>query len=226
MIREISIRVISKFLFPSFQIIKYKLKLDRKSPMIRYIRRKKPRKILEIGVHQGDFAKRMLNGLKQNNFSDIEYTGIDLFAELQTSEIYKKEKTLWPDSRDAVYSKLNSEFPGLNIRLLSGFSDELLKKLFGEKFDLIFIDGGHSRETVYSDWVLSQPLLAEQGVIYFDDYTNSKGLRNSGFGINYVVDEIDNKQWAISISRIRDWFIKDWGILALRIVKVQRKYPK
>jgi len=93
-----------------------------------------------------------------------------------------------------------------------------------KKFDLIFIDGGHSQETVYKDWVLSQQLLDKDGVIYFDDYTNLKGLKNSGFGINYVVNEIDIKMWKVEIFRIRDWFLKDWGVLALRVVKIQRKF--
>jgi hypothetical protein len=224
MIRRNYVKKTLKVFLPLIQIFKYKLGIDRKAPIIKHIRKNKPNRILEIGVHQGDFAKRMVSGLNLKDLSRYEYTGIDLFAELQTTEIYNREVTLWPDSRNTVHSKLKLEFPELNIRLFAGFSDEQLGLLIGEKFDLIFIDGGHSQETVYKDWVLSQQLLGKDGVIYFDDYTNLKGLKNSGFGINYVVNEIDIRMWKVEIFRIRDWFLKDWGVLALRVVKIQRKF--
>jgi hypothetical protein len=38
--------------------------------------------------------------------------------------------------------------------------------------DLIFIDGGHRLETVWSDWLGVQPLLDENTLVRFDDYWN------------------------------------------------------
>ena len=48
-------------------------------------------------------------------------------------------------------------------------STEYLIKSVDEKFDLIFIDGDHSYEGVKSDYLLSLPLLNENGVMIFHD---------------------------------------------------------
>jgi len=69
---------------------------------------------------------------------------------------------------------------------------------------------------------LSSKLLNDQGVVFFDDFTSKSGAANSGFGISKVVEEIDAKVWNVKIFNNMDFFKKDWGILALRIVKVNR----
>ena len=65
------------------------------------------------------------------------------------------------------------------------------------KMDLVFIDGGHSQETVASDWMNVQDLLHATSVV-FDDYPN--------FGIGLVVDAIDREHWDVRIMQIEDVF--------------------
>jgi hypothetical protein len=40
------------------------------------------------------------------------------------------------------------------------------------KMDLVFIDGGHSTETVATDWENVKDLLHEKSIVFFDDYPN------------------------------------------------------
>lgn len=213
-----------RYLFPVFQIIKYKFNLDRKSSVIRYVKGHQPKSILEIGVHNGDFAARMLKNISIKNQPSTAYFGIDLFSEMQTSEIHFSEVSLWPDKFVNVQNKLENSFPKAKINLLQGFSVDMLKTLKGMKFDLIFIDGGHSKQTVESDWNLSKNLLGTNGAVFFDDYTSKIGALKSGFGIKSVVDQIDNNLWVVKIYTNKDFFIKKWGVLSLRIAKITRKH--
>jgi predicted O-methyltransferase YrrM len=212
-----------KDLFSLLQILKYKLKVDRKSFVIRHIKNKQPLKILEIGVHSGDFAIRMLSSISYKNLKNLNYVGIDLFAEMQNIDNYKQEISLWAKSEKYVFSKIKSKFPMVQVQLHRGYSSKVLLRL-EEQFDLIFIDGGHSYATVKSDWeVSSQFLLREGGVIFFDDYCSLTQSSKSGFGIKQVVDSIDRDKWRVKIVKAPDFFLKEWGLLVLSVVKVSKK---
>ena len=208
--------------FEAYQIIRYKFNIDRKSSIIKCIKSRQPRDILEIGVHQGSFAIRMLSQIYPSNLEFTSYTGIDLFSELQTKENHTNEISLWADEKNVVANKLVSKFPKANIHLCQGNSSQMLQSLKGNKYDLIFIDGGHSFNTVESDWNLCQGLLNDNGFLFFDDYTSLKGSLKSGFGIRKVVDGIDKEYWRVKIYNNRDFFKKNWGVLSLRVAKISK----
>lgn len=204
-----------------YQVIRFKINRDRKSVIIKYVKKNQPIKILEIGVHTGGFAIRMLSQLSKNSLVKASYTGIDLFAELQTINNHTAEISMWPDSKKNVLKNIRNAVPNAKINLIQTNSyDYLIKD--NNKYDLIFIDGGHSYKTVKSDWELSSKLLNNNGVIFFDDFTSKNGASKSGFGIRKVIEEIDKSTWKIKIFNNPDFFQKNWGILALKIVKVNR----
>ena len=205
----------------AFQTLKNVFNFDRKRPIIKYIRLRQPQRILEIGVFNGVFSERMLTEAVKKN-SKIQYTGVDLFSELQTKENYIQEVSLWADSKVNLEKKLTSGFPQADISLLQGLSSEVLPELIGKEFDLIFIDGGHSESTVKSDWEDSQHLLAEGGMIFFDDYTNRTGVEKAGYGIRAVVDTIDDKRYRVQKFRNFDIFLHSYGLLLTRVVGVSR----
>jgi predicted O-methyltransferase YrrM len=209
------------YILNGYQVIRFKLNYDRKSIIIKHIKINQPLNILEIGVHKGGFAIRMLNQLSKSNLANTSYTGVDLFAEMQTKQNHKAEISMWPGSRNDVLKKIKNSAPGAKINLVQSTSYEFLVN-DKNKYDLIFIDGGHSYETVKSDWELSSKLLNDQGVVFFDDFTSRNGAVNSGFGISKVVEEIDTKVWNVKIFKNMDFFQKEWGILSLKIVKVKR----
>ncbi len=208
--------------FIAFQTLKNVFGFDRKRPIIKYIRKKQPQRILEIGVFNGVFSERMLAEAVKGN-GNIYYTGVDLFSELQTEENYIQEVSLWADSKVNLERKLTSRFPQTHISLLQGLSSDVLPELIGREFDLIFIDGGHSESTVQSDWEDSELLLAEGGMIFFDDYTNKTGVVKGGYGIRAVVDRIDDKNYQVQKFRNFDFFLHSYGLLLTRVVGVSRK---
>ena len=168
-----------KTLLTLIQRVKYKLNLDRKNYILKYIRKNKPKTILEIGVFNGAFAKRMLLNATNSGNESISYTGVDLFEDL-SSEVHKKEISLWASKKDLVHKDL-SKIKNTKISLLKGYSSDLLPLLEGKmKFDLILIDGGHSYKTVKSDFNFTKNLVNTNGAIFFDDYVNKRGVRKEG----------------------------------------------
>lgn len=208
--------------FEFLQRIKFKLGIDRKSFVLRHIKENKCTNILEIGVFNGNFALRMISTASQfKGPRTINYSGVDIFKLNFSNKIKLNEIALTPDKKSDVQKCL--ELTGANINLFEGFSDIILPQLVGvELFDLIIIDGGHSYDTVKSDFLNSAKLLRDQGCIIFDDYTNLRGETLGKYGINRVVREIDRSQFKVKISHNRDFFWKSYGLLTLRMVKVSR----
>jgi len=204
------------------QRFRYKLSIDRKNYVLKHIRKNNPKTILEIGVFNGAFAKRMLLSATNSVNGNVSYTGVDLFEDL-TSEVHKREISLWASKKASVYKDL-SKIKNAKISLLKGYSSDLLPLLEGKmKFDLILIDGGHSYKTVKSDFDFAKKLINTNGAIFFDDYVNSQGVLKEGYGINKVVDDINRAKYSIKISKNRDIFPKSYGLLSIRMVKVQLK---
>jgi len=208
--------------FEFFQAAKYKLGYDRKYPLIKWIKENAPSNILEVGVFNGVFASRMLNAALQSS-TNVSYVGCDLFSDLQDEVNYHNEVSLWAHSLESIQSNLLAKFPRVQIEMVKGYSDETLPSLLGRHFDLIFIDGGHSENTVRKDWEICSRLLAKDGAIFFDDYTNLRGVRKAGYGIRKVIQEIDRSKYSIRIFSNRDFFLKPYGLLTTRLVKVVKK---
>ena len=209
--------------FDYFQRIKFKSKKDRKSFVIKHINRTQVTNILEIGVFNGNFGERMILAAKKNSQSIVvNYVGVDLFKEGITQAIYQSEVSLMPLAIEDIMNKL-SRIENTKIELIQGKSTNTLPKLIGQKlFDVIVIDGGHSYATALSDWNNSIQLLKPGGVIFFDDYTNERGVKLGDFGVNDVVNGIDRQQFKVSISWNVDLFWKSYGLLMLRMVKVMK----
>ena len=198
--------------------------LDRKNYLLKYAKSRRVYSILEIGVFNGNFTERLLKLVTDNSpGSKIYYLGVDLFAEGLTEEKYVSEISLYPQSLLNIQKKF-SKFNNVTIELIQGDSVNVLPEIPNEKiFDIIHIDGGHSYNTVLQDWLNASKLMNHSSAIFFDDYTNSRGVTRGGFGVNKVVDHIDTKIYDVKLSLNRDFFWKNYGLLILRMVKVTLK---
>ena len=87
-------------------------------------------------------------------------------------DILEKELSKQPDNIDAVKSRLAGT--GADVELVKGWTHETLPEYAHAhpdyKADLIFIDGGHSIETIQSDWDNVQSFISKDSVVIFDDY--------------------------------------------------------
>lgn len=179
------------------------------------IKKIKAKKILEIGVWNGKRAVKMIETARKLN-EDVEYYGFDLFDDL-SEDAYKKEMSKRPPSQDSVQNILDTT--GAKITLHAGNTLESLPKAVASlpKMDFIFIDGGHSNETVKSDWEAVSVLMHKESIVIFDDYWRN---RTDG-GSKLTVDAIDTSLYKVEILPEIDVFDNpDFGHLEISFAKV------
>ncbi|MBI4430810.1 MAG: class I SAM-dependent methyltransferase [Candidatus Omnitrophica bacterium] len=113
---------------------------------------------LEIGLFEGRSALWMLENILTHPTSTL--TGIDIFTgELKERYLSNLEKSGFAEKATTIV----------------GYSQQELKKLPLESFDIIYVDGAHRAQDVLADAVLSWDLLKAGGLIIFDDYLWERG---------------------------------------------------
>lgn len=129
---------------------------------------------LEVGAYDGNRALRLLRYWHELDPRHTSYYfGFDLWEDL-TPERSKaeKSKTKLPPSQDAVWRKFRDA--GRACALWGGDTRVTLPRQVEAgglpTMDLIYIDGGHSLETVASDWAAASKLAAPGTIVLFDDY--------------------------------------------------------
>ncbi|MFP3908982.1 MAG: class I SAM-dependent methyltransferase [Archaeoglobaceae archaeon] len=154
-----------------------------------YIRQHKPKRIMEIGIANGDNAKKMI----ENAGGKVEYYGFDLFP---------------GNFMDRIRERL--EETGATVRLYKGYSNETIPANMDKlpQMDLIFIDGDHSYSGTREDWENSRKLMKENGVIFVHNYYSHKGVKSVVDEIreeeNYSVEIFDDFGWGLAkIERIK-----------------------
>lgn len=178
------------------------------------------RRILEIGTWNGQHAEQMIRrALRHWPAEQIEYYGFDLFEEIDEAKI-AVEISKKPPPRAVVEKQLRAT--GARIELIQGDTIESLPEALKHlpPMDLIFIDGGHSYETVSSDWHYCQHLMHAGTVVFLDDYWSRPDA-----GIDRVVAAIDRERYEVEVLDPEDKFKKDWGLLRVRFVRVRLRPP-
>tara|TARA_B100002052_G_scaffold185706_2_gene169219 strand:- start:1504 stop:2181 length:678 start_codon:yes stop_codon:yes gene_type:complete len=187
--------------------------------LIEYIKKKQCKNILEIGTWNGNNTLKMLNAASTstNQNKEIKYWGFDLW-ELMNDEIFKKEYSKKPPSMESVKNKLDKT--GCEINLYQGDTKHTLKdfnKLFKNKIklDFIYIDGGHSFDTISSDWNYIKDFINENTIVIFDDYyiytkpditTGVGSDLKPTFGCNETINKLDKTKWNVEILPNYDQF--------------------
>jgi hypothetical protein len=182
------------------------------------IRGRKPRKIMEIGTWNGVHAIEMIEEAKKY-FSpkEIKYYGFDLF-ELLNDKTSLKEFSSPPPPLEAVQQKL--EKTSAKIHLYKGYTQDTLPRVIDElpKMDFIFIDGGHSLETIENDWKYVQEVMDKNTIVIFDDYWNRDDA-----GCKKIINDINKTNFEVNILPIQDSFKKEWGVLKINFVQVKKR---
>ena len=168
----------------------------------------KPKNFLEVGVFQGVTSRNVCEKLNLINDGKFTFHGIDIF-ESTNSLIDKKEMTSKHNklsnpfknflfniilkknlySLESIYEFL-SKFRD-NVHLYKGFSNSELPKIDLSTIDMIFLDGGHSYETVSNDLFIILKGIKKGKVILCDDYDQeSYGVKKAVDELKYQVSEI------------------------------------
>ena len=153
--------------------------------LLNHIRLKKPKNFLEIGVFHGVTSRNVCELLYSFHGNDFKFTGIDLFVNDETllkdeyipkikfsnplkTIYYKYIIRLDPYSVDSVLRLLKKFLKNVNI--IKGNSNKVLKEINVDKFDYVFLDGGHKYETVKKDLENLTQIVNNNGTILCDDY--------------------------------------------------------
>jgi predicted O-methyltransferase YrrM len=142
-----------------------------------YITEKNCRKIMEVGVYNGENALRMVKtAIKHSPPSEVQYFGFDYFSYYST---------------DVLSRKLGRT--GCIFKLFEGDTLETLPKIVNllPKMDLIFIDGGKSFKVAHSDWENSRVLMHEKTGLF---------VHNVDFrGVNRMINHIPLDEYNVKI---------------------------
>ena len=153
--------------------------------LLNHIRQKKTKNFLEIGVFHGVTSRNVCELLYSFHGNDFKFTGIDLFVNDETllkdeyipkikfsnplkTIYYKYIIRLDPYSVDSIL-RLLKKFQK-NVNIIKGNSNKVLKEINVDKFDYVFLDGGHKYETVKKDLENLTQIVNNNGTILCDDY--------------------------------------------------------
>lgn len=138
----------------------------------------RPQIIFEFGVWKGFSAIRMMKQAMQHR-QDCFYIGIDMFENITVEEAKWENHTKDLAIKKKVIALLKQELGpnrfcvvgGATKQVFRGVRRKILKGLlFRHYADFIFIDGGHSVETITHDWFAAESIMNEKTVVIFDDY--------------------------------------------------------
>ncbi len=137
------------------------------------IRRRKPKRVLELGTGRGLGILAMADQVQTLDYP-AELLSVDIIA--------PAAKQTWPICLNGEHSSearsldeiWGQHFPEVRagITLCTGATTTVLPVLCKEsrKFDFIFIDAGHDVYSVFHDFAYSCLLLADDGEILMDDF--------------------------------------------------------
>ena len=169
----------------------------------------KPKNFLEIGVFCGVTARNTCDFLKEINGESFNYIGIDLFGgekNNSTDEIEPKfllnQKFSNPlkniyynlilrENLNSLKSvqKLLKKYNN-NIKLIAGDTNSVLKEIDLKDIDFVFLDGGHSYQTVYNDLTnLYEHMKDKKKVILCDDYGSESYIPEVEKAINDFIKQ-------------------------------------
>lgn len=134
--------------------------------LLAIVERHQPRRILEVGAWDGGTLWHWLQIAEHVTVVDDRMSGTDNFCR-------------W--AADA----------GTHLTLLQGLSQGsviIARARMFAPYDLVFIDGDHTYESVAADWANYSPLVAEGGIVAFHDI-----LARPGYGVDRVWAGIKGK---------------------------------
>jgi len=142
-----------------------------------YIRGNNCKRIMEIGVADGENAIAMVEVAIQNfPPREVEYYGFDFFVGSTFHQVEEKLKRT-----------------GCKFKLFKGDTVETLPRAVQTlpKMDLIFIDGGKSYTEAKSDWENSKTLMHDETAVFVHNYEFS--------GVRRMVDNIPRARYQVKI---------------------------
>jgi len=154
-----------------------------------------PSVIIDIGVWNGKRSSEIIS--RSLKYKNVIYYGFDLWED-QTSDEWMSEFT--SPKKQSSYQEALDNIKSIQgnflYHLIKGNTRETLKDFYISNLDFVFIDGGHSLDTIKSDWLNIKKIMNKNTIVIFDDYWHN---RNDA-GCKSLVDSLSSdNQYRIDI---------------------------
>lgn len=166
---------------------------EAQKPILDLVLKYKPKSFCEIGCHNGMTARWLSHFILENYHPRLQYFGYDAFEDVEKIEHNGKSIP----NQEKIITRLNwvnRKYKHFKYTLIKGLTKDTLTSPI--KFGIVYIDGGHSYETVKHDY----SMIKESKIIIFDDYNLSgvkKAVDEIGLGYQLPFDHVKNKKWVI-----------------------------
>lgn len=197
----------------------------RYAKLFRTIYKFRCRNLVEIGTWNGVHAEQMIHvAAMRLGASSVRYTGFDLFEEL-TEQQLREEFSKRPPTYDEVARRLKGT--GAEVTLYRGNTRETLPRAAEElrRADLVFLDGGHSIETISADWDSVRRGMGPGTTVLFDDYYPDSLSELEGLGCQSIIDSLDPERYVVEVLEPTDAFDQPWGTLRVQMARVRLRQP-
>lgn len=179
---------------------------------------------MEIGTHNGTRAAALCRYWREATGRTFSYTGFDLFEDADPEAHAHEFLKSTPAGAEADAARRLAEAGALIVSTVKGDTRVTLPKFIRKAFeteyapDLVFVDGGHSRQTVASDWACVSGLVRPWTAVLFDDYFANR----PGCGCKDLVDDLaDEGTYRVELLDPEDT-VPGTG-LRIRMAKVTQK---
>ena len=171
---------------------------SRYAQLLDIIDRERPKRLCEIGTWNGNRAIQMIQAAsKYHQTKRLHYQGFDLF-DSQTGEQFIRELSKYGQPVEVVRRRL--EATGVEIKLTEGETFDTLGKM--EPADFIFVDGGHSEETIQNDGIYALYCVEyDKATAVFDDYYHEG--KPEGMGCNKFIDALNPDKYEVTHLPVR-----------------------
>jgi Methyltransferase domain len=153
--------------------------------------------VVEVGVWEGDFSQRLLDGLRPRTLHLVDPWQ---FVPEQESSWYGGARAKSQEDMDKIYegvmARFAREIADGQVVVSRQPSIVAAENLASGKFEVVYIDGDHTYDAVRADLRAWAPLVAEDGVLAGDDY-GYVGWWDGG--VHRAVDEFVSQGWTLSL---------------------------
>ena len=216
------------FFYIIFLFIKYNFKKNGKKryfDLYKNILKNKPINICEIGIYTGERSEEMIKLSYLRSKQKINFVGFDLFEKINQKKI-QEEFSKQPLNKSIIEKKLNKLSFLESIQLIKGDTKKTIPKTlekYKDYFDFIFIDGGHSIETINSDFKNCIKLIKNNGTIILDDFYHNNPELSKIAGCNNLLNIIDKKKYNIKVLSKKDTHDSKYGLFSISLVTVNKR---
>lgn len=155
----------------------------------------------EIGTHHGGTAYQLVTHFAPR-VDNLLYYGYDVFDTVKGDKDFALKERNGKGAGSLQRAKLTiekaqKEYNHITYKLFQGPTTDTLVKPIA--FDFVYIDGGHSYETVKHDY----SMVKDSKIIVFDDVKilgvnrNIKELQEQGVNVELVRTEVSKHVWAV-----------------------------